>query len=142
MKVVIGKPRTGNKFTWFIHRKFGINLMKQRVKIKMHPWDTWSADCTLSPIITAVLKQYYGNFRNYGIPMDETVESWDDKLSKMIHAFEDSSRECHDPTFDDIFFEEDGITLKPNYIELSKEVYSKRKEGLLLFAEHYRSLWE
>lgn len=79
----IGKWIPEGPFQWF-HDK-----LKRKVKIKIDPYDSWSADHTLAMVITPVLKQLRETV--HGWPQSDifpTMESWEAALDEMIWAFD------------------------------------------------------
>lgn len=90
-------------------------------KIKIDYWDTWSMDCTLSPIIAPMLKQLRETNHGYGLVDNEDVpehlrasdadlakiqiggsmddngsKRWDWVMAEMIYAFEISTTDWGD----------------------------------------------
>jgi hypothetical protein len=86
---------------------------KQKIKVKLDPWDTWSADYTLALVILPVLKQLRDTSHGYPIvdsrdvpkklrpskkeseeiqrtgTMDSNAESrWNYVINEMIFSFE------------------------------------------------------
>lgn len=63
----------------FYHRWFGLPI-KQKIKVRIDPWDTWSMDFTLGYIILPMLKQLQAT--KHGSPMvdDEDVPHLPKKL--------------------------------------------------------------
>ena len=99
--------------TWLCRFLTWVDSRRKRTeKIQIDPWDTWSMDSTLAPIILPMLKQLQAN--KHGAPMvdikdvpkelhgkkltkkqkdqgevdDKHFERWDWILSEMIFAFE------------------------------------------------------
>lgn len=56
MEVKIGKYPAHHWYHNFLYKTFGYSP-KQKVKVKIDYWDTWSMDMTLAPIILPLLKQ-------------------------------------------------------------------------------------
>ena len=106
-------------FQWFdgVRRKLPWN----KDVIKIHNYDTWSMDCTLSPIILPMLKQLKATKHGYGMVDDEDVPKhlqsiyalpqndweWDGNaearyewvLNEMIWAFEQLCDDNHEDKF-------------------------------------------
>lgn len=126
-------------------------LRHQSVKIKIDPWDTWSMDYTLAPIILPMLIQL--NSQKHGSPLvqdsdvpdylksmnarrvgdeygvDELYfERWDYVLSEMIFAFNCIANEQADviDTMSDEEYESNNDRIN---------------NGLRLFGVYFRSLW-
>jgi hypothetical protein len=86
MNIKIGKfPKH-----YFWHSWFGYSP-EQRVKIKIHKWDTWSMDHTLAPIILPMLVQLKAT--NHGYPSGLTEKKWNSIMDEMIWAFEQKCRD-------------------------------------------------
>lgn len=81
--------------------------------------DTFSLDYSLAKIIAPRLKRF--KEVTIGVPLDMKEQEWNDKLDKMIAAFEFAGSE-------------DRWSAKP-------EDFKKHGEGIKLFAEHYWQLW-
>lgn len=93
------------KITWFykllswIHSK-----QKQKVKIKIDPWDSWNCDSTLSPIILPLLKQLRETKHGSGyIELEDvpehlrytTTEEYSDQLCfEFYHEKDVVKQEC------------------------------------------------
>lgn len=101
--------------------------------IKIDPWDTWSMDKTLAPIIAALLKQLQAT--KHGYPLtdledapqfpdeDETDEwnkgysekRWDYILAEMIWAFETFSNDDWEDQFHSGEFDTTWVETKETY---------------------------
>ena len=134
-----GKPTWLSKtFTWFNKGR------KQKVKVRIDPWDTWNLDYTLALIILPALKEFSKDPQGAPCVDDEDVpkglrstdappkenewdvddnhfKRWDWVLGEMIAAFE-------------IHTEDDGL------ID-NKKVFERRARGLKLFGKYYCGLW-
>lgn len=139
--------------------------------VKIDYWDTWSMDCTLSPIIAPMLKQL--NKEKHGAPLvdDEDVPSelkstaappkendwdtddnhfkrWDWVMGEMIWAFEQLSDWDNDSKFYDFGVKVEGESFSEsiNRIKLDKDgLYAHNdriQNGLRLFGKYYRNLWD
>jgi hypothetical protein len=106
-------------FTWYDKKRRQFPWNKNVVKIDY--WDTWSMDCTLSPIILPMLKQLKATKHGYGMIDDEDVPKhlrsiynlpktdyeWDGNaearyewvLDEMIWSFEQLCDEDNDSQF-------------------------------------------
>jgi len=111
MKVEIGKYPTHRWYHNWVFEKLGL-VNGQKIKVRIDPWDTWSMDHTLAPIILPMLKQLKETKHGApyvdpkGVPKElqpkkqtkkqkdngETdsthFERWDWVLDEMIFAFE------------------------------------------------------
>lgn len=139
--------------------------------VKIDYWDTWSMDCTLSPIIAPMLKQL--NKEKHGAPLvdDEDVPSelkstaappkendwdtddnhfkrWDWVMGEMIWAFEQLSDWDNDSKFYDFGVKVEGESFSEsiNRIKLDKDGLNAHNDriqnGLRLFGKYYRNLWD
>ena len=118
---------------------------KRKIKIRVDPWDSWSAEETLAMIILPVLKQLRETKNSAGWVDDEDVpdslkrtaapipekewdiddnwfKRWDWVLGEMICAFE--------------------IVLENETFVLDDETIERRDNGLRLFGKYYMSLWD
>jgi len=96
--------------------------------------DTWEFYHYLSNIVaggTRYLLKY-----QHGYPASLTEEEWHKKLKEMVWAFEyyrDSSE----------IWWQDVRRVSAEQAEKAKEINEKRaKEGLKIFIEHFRDLWD
>jgi len=144
-------------WAWFDRRK-------QKIQVTIDPWDTWSMDHTLAPIILPMLKQLKQN--NPGAPdvddkdvpahlhpkgrdkwgTDETYfERWNWVLDEMIWAFE---QKCRGNWEGDYYKYEDdpdskfGLKLVWEDPEGMKKHQERMSNAFKLFGKYYESLWE
>lgn len=136
------------KICQWIHSK-----QKRKVQIKIHNYDTWSVDDTLSPIIFAVLSEFvkevpstamvdkadvpeslhctYGEYNESdgGMSAAFSHEAWLYVLNEMLYAF--------DPEWDNKYgFCSDSYTYT-SYIEHAK----RRQRGYELFGKYLSRIW-
>lgn len=129
---------------------------KRRVKIRIDPYDTWSMDQTLGPIILPMLKQLKKTKHGSPFVADEDVpeelrsisapekknewdvdenyhKRWDWVIDEMIWAFEQIIDE-----------DSDAIYFKDGALDVEKwKAFNKRIEnGTRLFGVYYRGLWD
>ena len=104
-------------------------LARRREKVKIHGYDTWSADHTLALIIYPLLQRFQEHIGGYAIVDDEDISTrlsdekrWYLVVEKMKRAFE-------------LILKEEDV------IALTDEEHSEIKEGLRLFGKYYRALW-
>ena len=138
MKVYIGKyPR----------RILGV-MTKQIEYVKIDPWDTWSMDHTLAPIILPMLKQLKAT--KHGAPyvdLDDRPEemkaqrptdydtdehhfdAWDWVMDEMIYAFDCKANK------DDVWYRLDSKE------EIEAE-QARISNGFRLFGKYYEALWD
>lgn len=139
--------------------------------IKIDPWDTWSMDLTLSPIIAAMLKQLKAT--NHGAPSvdDEDVpeelkstsappkknewdsddnhfKRWDWVMDEMIWTFEQLSDWDNDKKYFDYGdrSKEDSFEVSINKMKIDHDglnAHNARiQKGLNLFGKYFRNLWD
>ena len=123
-----------------------------KVKVKIHPYDTWSGDWSLSQVIYPWLLQYKLD-NQHTTPTDEEIDA-------MIFSFKEIAEERADgDQFGsgnmDIHIEEHedvhGITRSklvhgPEYTykfdeEANQEYQKKIQDGIDIFAKNFRGLW-
>ena len=164
MRVKIGKYPTHRWYHNALYRWFGYS-QEQSVKVRIDPWDTWSMDETLAPIILPMLKQLkekkYGSpyVENVDVPEElqmtiheklawkvnvETDDKWDDRwdwvLSEMIHAFEQKAKDDWMEQFSTPDSSTEwGVDL--DYEGIKKE-QTRISNGFRLFGKYYESLWD
>ena len=138
MKVYMGRyPR----------RILGV-MTKQIEYVKIDPWDTWSMDHTLAPIILPMLRQLIDT--KHGAPfvdledrpeelradrptaydVDEFhFQAWDWVLDEMIYAFDCKANK------DDVWYRLDSR-------EEIKAEQARISNGFRLFGKYYEALWD
>jgi len=145
---------------WFDRRK-------QKVKIKIDPWDTWGMDYTLTLIIIPLLKQLQATKHGSAIvdledapeelhppekerdlELGETDskfhERWDWVLNEMIWTFE----QLRDDNWQEKYIKfKDSDDLINYELDYKDEIgYNKHQErinnGLRLFGKYYTNLWD
>lgn len=141
------------------------NYLYEKKKIKkeiiLHPYDTWSADYTLSLIIVPVLKQFKATSSTYGMVDEpdipegiekESIEAWHWALDMMIEAFTSDIDKAWESQYVsgemDYVIAEDGqiVEGKKHTYKVDKAGYdahlNKIKRGRELFAKYYNQLWD
>jgi hypothetical protein len=122
---------------------------KRRIVVKLDPWDSWSADHTLSLIILPLLKQLQAT--KHGSPIvdnadapedmhgsediqhDEKVhERWDYVLGEMIWAFEQITTDGWEDQYFTNGYDREG----------HKAHQDRISNGLRLFGRYYQALWD
>ena len=149
MKVNIGTYPTHRFYHNWLYSWFGYSP-EQRVKIKIHKWDTWSMDHTLAPIILPMLVQLKAT--NHGYPSGLTEKKWDSIMDEMIWSFE---QKCRDDWESDYYeYREMGPeeSKDPNSLFRLKLVWEDREgqkahqkrmtNGFKLFGKYYENLWD
>ena len=150
MKVKIGK--FPNHYFWhsWLYSLFGYSP-EQRVKVKIHKYDTWSMDQTLAPIILPMLVQLKAT--QHGHPANLTEKEWDDILDEMIWAFEQKSRDDWEADYygpyiegeDDKFL--NGCKFLNGRFEWTDDKGRQKHQarmtnGFKLFGKYYENLWD
>lgn len=158
MKVKIGSYPNWRFYHHWLHDWFGYTP-KQKTKIRIDRFDTWSMDSTLAPIILPMLKQLkeskhgapaveFKDVPEELMPPDaeavkklymengETDENffkrWDYVLDEMIWAFE---QKCRDDWMEDYHYNKwdtDGANAHQ----------ARMSNGFRLFGKYYESLWD
>ena len=146
MKVKIGKYPQHRPWTNWLRDTFGYEP-EQKIKVRIDPWDTWSMDHTLAPIILPMLQQLKET--KHGAPFVEMndrpkhlrcklpkhdtdkhhFEAWNWVMDEMIYAFDCKANK------DDVFMR----------IEDMKEAQKEQERisnGFRLFGEYYEGLWD
>jgi hypothetical protein len=144
---------------------------KRKEKVKLHGYDTWSADHTLALIIFPMLKQLRDT--KCGSPLvdskdapgisnnDEAIhERWTYVLNEMIWAFEQIAYEDEGHKYYYVPYKKNETVLRmkigDKYYETEEQArergkldmkkyreYNKRIDnGLRLFGKYYRGLWD
>ena len=119
---------------------------ERKVKVKINQFDTWNMDSTLALIIHPMLIQlrdtshgYPGEFAN----VDEGgkgggYDAWLIVLNHMIWAFNEIIQDDYTSKF---YNERTGPDDK-DWIAKTMEHERRIQEGINLFAQFYRSLWD
>lgn len=130
---------------WFDRRQ-------QKVSIHIDPWDTWSMDCTLAPIITPMLIQLKKTKHSVPYVYPEDVpdklrptimmeDRWDYVLDEMIWAFEQKCRDHWEQNYygpyTDELFECEWTDDKRR-----EKHQQKMSNGFRLFGKYYENLWD
>lgn len=159
-----------NKFlTWYDKKRRQFPWNKDVVKI--HYYDTWSMDHTLSPIILPMLKQLKATKQGYGMIDDEDVpkhlqswhalakESWEWDgnaearyewvLDEMIWSFEQLCNDEHEAKFYDhseARDPKDDLMTQIGKLKVDREGLKAHNDridrGLVLFGKYFRTLWD
>lgn len=129
MKVKIGNYPNWRFYHHWLYDWFGY-APKQKTKIRIDRFDTWSMDSTLAPIILPMLVQLKET--KHGHPADLTEQEWDDILGEMIWAFE---QKCRDDWESDYYYnkwDQEGM----------KAHQERMSNGFRLFGKYYENLWD
>lgn len=155
-----GKPKLAvnnfneDKTTW-LYNFANSFVRKRKIKVKIHKYDTWSADSTLAYIIAPVLKQYKASTHGHPNVSDKDVpkelrstsappvseyetdalaeKRWDWVLDEMIFAFES----VNNPEQEDSFWVNDKFDKKAH-----ADYYKRIRNGFILFGKYYLDLWD
>ncbi len=102
------------------------------VQVEIHDYDNWDMFSTLALVILPALKSFRQSVNSY--PYDLTHEQWLSILDNMIWAFEQIQ-----PGYDwqQLYYKTGGFD------EVGcNEHANKIDEGLALFGQYYRDLWD
>ena len=152
MKVKIGPFPKSN----WIKQMFGIKD-EQKVEVQIDPWDTWSMDHTLAPIILPMLvqlkntkhgapavewedvpeelrppKDQISKLYTHGETDDNFFKRWDWVLDEMIWAFEQKCRDDWMTDYDYNKWDSEGANAHQE----------RMSNGFRLFGKYYESLWD
>jgi hypothetical protein len=144
-----------------------LDKRKRAIKIKLHPYDTWGADHTLSLIILPIIKQLKST--KHGTPWvpDEDVPAelkirsvdaqkvengfiwdancekrWEWVLGEIEWTFEQLvDQEKENQFFSGGWFDKNGGEVKIDSAGL-KAYHDRVQNGLILFGKHFRNLWD
>ena len=158
--------RLDDGLQWLLNRTINPILYKRKrkVKVKLHPYDTWEMSHTLSLIILPLIKQLRAT--KHGTPWvpDEDVPAelgirstdcvkkndydWDENCHKrwdwVLNEIEWVFTQLSDPDSDDVFFKKKGEGLFD--YEIDKEAMDRHEErmkrGLMLFGKNFRNFWD
>lgn len=132
------------------------SLNKRKVKIKIHPYDTWSMDHTLAMIILPMLKQLKESKHGSPFVDDEDVpeaikttnappkendwdtddffhQRWEYVLNELVWTFENQiDDDAELEFFKDTPFDTDGYHAHRD----------RMQNGFRLFGKYYGSLWD
>ena len=169
MKVNIGNTTYPTYRFW--HRWFGYSP-KQRIKIKIHKYDTWSMDHTLAHIVLPMLvqlkrtkhgspnvdnadvpkelrmsKKDMAQFAKDGSTDDKFFKRWDWILDEMIWAF---NQKCRDNWEDDYYGDyvegQKNGSMAGSFEWIDHEGQKAHQErmtnGFKLFGKYYENLWD
>jgi len=147
-----------------------IDRMEQKVKVRIDPWDTWSMDHTLAPIILPMLKQLKET--NHGAPWVENkyvpkelqatpkmlkdytekgkadelhFKRWNWVMDEMIWAFEQKMKDNWEGEY--YKYEDDpkaifGMTIVWSD-DVGRQAHQERMtNGFKLFGRFYENLWD
>src|SRR6056300_1751299 len=140
-----------NVFNWL-----WFDRRQQKIKVHIEPWDTWSMDHTLAPIILPMLKQLketkHGapnvdpkdvpiplrpkkqdvlKYKEGGDTDDKFFERWDWVMDEMIYAFDCKANK------DDVYMRFD---IKDK--DAMNAEQERISNGFRLFGKYYESLWD
>ena len=149
-----------------------LDRRKRKVKIHIDPWDTWSMDHTLAPIILPMLKQLketkhgapnvdmedvprelratkaqLNKYNKSGTTDPKFFERWDWVMDEMIWAFEQKCRDHWEEDYYGPYIEsKDKRELFGRFEWIDDEGRKKHQErmsnGFRLFGKYYESLWD
>lgn len=158
---------------WIYNHSINLYLDKKqrKIKVKIHHYDTWSMDHTLSYIIVPMLKQlketkhgapFVDNadvpkelrmnkkeldaFHNDGTSDTKFFARYDWVLDEMIWAFEQKNTDWEDLYYGPYVESESEKTLGGHFEWVDDEGRKKHQErmsnGFRLFGKYYETLWD
>ena len=149
MRVKIGKYPNWRFYHHWLYNWFGYTP-KQKTKVRIDRYDTWSMDHTLALIIHPMLVQLKAT--KHGYPADLTEQEWDEILDEMIWAFEQKCRddwesdyyEHHvlspdEKNYDGFFGGSKLVCKDPKGLKAHQERISN---GFRLFGTYFENLWD
>jgi len=128
------------------------NGKPQNVKVEVHDYDTWNLDATLAKIIWPSLEKYLETSDEI-VVLDEPKDYLEGKtkrevLTELIWVFKELATEEASCAVTNKFWKEDetkelgGSFTDFTAMEREQDAIAERiGEGLLMFAQVYRSLW-
>ena len=155
-----------------IFNRLWFDRLKQKVSVRIDPWDTWSMDHTLAPIILPMLvqlketkhgapivddedvpkqlhmtKKEKAAFNKDGSTDDKFFKRWDWIMDEMIWAFEQKNRDHWQNDYYGPYIEgEDGKVLSGRFEwidDKGRDAHQKRmSNGFKLFGKYYEALWD
>ena len=151
MRVKIGKFPGHWPWSNWLYDKFGYSP-EQKIKVHIDPWDTWSMDYTLAPIILPMLVQLKAekhgspnvddedvpeHLRSTSAPPKENEwdtddnwhKRWDWVMDEMIYSFDCKANK------DEVYMRIDDRS------EQEKE-QKRISNGFRLFGKYYERLWD
>lgn len=153
---------------WIYNHTVNLYLDGKEVnrKVKIHAYDTWSMDHTLSYIIHPMLIQLKAtkhgapyvdmedrpeNLQCYKEPEDHDTdkfhfEAWDWALDEMIYAFESKTKEDDEMSFFGEWIKDESKTLGGSFKNVDwdglKSHRARVANGFRLFGKYYEALWD
>jgi len=137
--------RAYNVFNWL-----WFDRLKQKIKVRIDKWDTWSMDHTLAHVILPMLVQLKAT--NHGYPANLTEKKWDGIMDEMIWAFEQKCRydgwEGDYYEYRELGLEEDkgdslfGLKLVWEDKEGFAAHQLRMTNGFKLFGKYFENLWD
>lgn len=145
-----------------------IDKKQRKIKVNIHPYDTWGMDDTLALIILPMLKQL--NDTKHGAPYvddadvpdelkstfappkendydtdDNHFKRWDWVMSEMIWAFEQKQLDWELQYYGE-WIEDKSKTLGGHFVNVDREgliAHQKRmSNGFRLFGRYFEALWD
>jgi hypothetical protein len=138
-----------------IFNRLWFDRRQQKVSVHIDPWDTWSMDCTLAPIIIPMLIQLKKTKHGapYVYPEDvpdklrptNDFDRWDYVLDEMIWAFEQKCRDHWEQDYYGPYNKGKDETF--GFFEWTDDKgrekhQQKMSNGFRLFGKYYENLWD
>ena len=171
MKINIGSYPNHRFYHNWLYDWFGYTP-KQKTKIRIDKFDTWSMDHTLAPIILPMLiqlkKEKHGapnvdpkdvpiplrpkkqdvlKYKEIGETDEKFFERWDWVMDEMIWAFEQKCRDnWEDDYYGDYIEDQKNGPMAGSFEWIDDEGRQKHQErmsnGFKLFGKYYENLWD
>ena len=149
-----------------------LDKRQQKVKVRIDPWDTWSMDHTLAPIILPMLKQLketkHGapyvesadvpkelrmnvhqkvGYKTDGTTDENFFKRWDWVMDEMIWAFEQKNRDHWEEDYYGPYIKGEGGGILGGRFEWTDDEGRKKHQermsnGFRLFGKYYENLWD
>ena len=118
---------------------------KRTIKVKIHNYDVWNLDHTLSLIIVPCLEKLKTN--KMGVPTCLSVEDYpeelrcpQDKLDDYGQASIEYSSRQWEHVLDEMIWAFKSIQNEDD-LDMSDDDCERQKKGLILFGKYFRCLW-
>ena len=163
-----------NVLQWIYNHSINLYLdrKERKVRVKLHGYDTWGMDDTLSHIILPMLKQLKATkhgaphvdledvpehlhptqeeldaYNKDGTTDEKVFERWDWIMDEMIWAFEQKNRDYWEEDYYGPYIEGEGGEPLGGLFEWTDDEGRKKHQermsnGFRLFGKYYESLWD
>ena len=130
------------------------NQGNQKVHVRIDPWDTWSMDHTLAPIILPMLQQLKDTKHGaHHVDNEDVPESLRANQTEMRNYKHDGSTDIHffarwDWVLDEMIYafdckaNKDDVFMRFENPEESAPEQERISNGFRLFGKYYEALWD